>query len=262
MDTFDIHGFIILLFCLVDECTGELEQHGNAKLHPSEIVTLALLKRMTGKAYRRFLVWLKTTGLFPRLPDYTRLCRLFKSYREVIDVFSRQLGCIPIDCAVLDSVHCEVIHPIREGRGTHWVGKNKSKGRWMVGMRVVAVVSPGGDILDWTLGPSNIHDKHFAWIVEHFEVQVLSDTGFHSKEGDPENLKICQRGEQNERMVVESVFSLLKRLLGLNQIQAKTRQGFELAVSSIFALFNMLLEMNRRLDLHTKKPAIAHFFCL
>jgi hypothetical protein len=73
MDSFDIHGFIIRLFCLIDECTGALDQHFNAKLHPSEIVTLALLKRMSGKAYRRFLVWLKTTGLFPDLPDYTRL---------------------------------------------------------------------------------------------------------------------------------------------------------------------------------------------
>jgi hypothetical protein len=56
MDSFDIHGFIIRLFCLIDECTGALDQHFNAKLHPSEIVTLALLKRMSGKAYRRFLV--------------------------------------------------------------------------------------------------------------------------------------------------------------------------------------------------------------
>jgi hypothetical protein len=262
MDTFDIHGFIILLFCMIDECTGELEQHGNAKLHPSEIVTLALLKRMSGKAYRRFLVWLRVTGLFPRLPDYTRLCRLFHQYEEVIDVFSRQLGSLPVDWAVLDSVHCEVIHPIREGRKTKWVGKNKSKGRWVVGMKVIAVVTPGGDILDWTLDTSNIHDTHFAWIVERFDVKVLSDTGFHSKNGDPENLKICKRGEQNERMVVESVFSLLKRLLGLNQIQAKSRAGFELTISSIFALFNLLLEMNRRLGLYTNKPAIAHFFCL
>jgi hypothetical protein len=65
MDSFDIHGFIILPFCKVDECTGEQEQHDNAKLHPSEIVTLALLKRMSGKAYLRFLLWLKMTGLIP-----------------------------------------------------------------------------------------------------------------------------------------------------------------------------------------------------
>lgn len=262
MDTFDTHGFIILLFCLVDECTGELEQHGNAKLHPSEIVTLALLKRMTGKAYRRFLVWLRTTGLFPNLPHFSTLCRLFHRYQPVIEVFSKQSGSLPVDWAVIDSVHCEVIHPIREGRSIDWVGKNKSKGRWVVGMRVASVVSPKGDILEWALDASNIHDKHFAWLVESFEVQVLSDKGFHSKDGDPENLKICQRGEQNERMVVESVFSLCKRLLGMNQIQAKTRAGFELAISSIFALFNLLLEMNRRLGLFAERPSIAHFFCL
>jgi hypothetical protein len=262
MGTFDIHGFIILLFCLVDECTSDLEQHYNAKLHPSEVVTLALLKRMSGKAYRRFLVWLKTTGLFPKLPDFTRLCRLFTQYKQAIEVISKQMDSMSTSWAVLDSVHCEVIHPIREKRKNNWVGKNKSKGRWVVGMKVAVVVSPQGDILDWTLEPSNVHDKHLAWIVENFSVQVLSDTGFHSKDGDPENLKICKRGEQNQRMVVESVFSLLKRLLGLNQIQAKSHSGFELALSSIFALFNLLLEMNRRLGLYTQKPSIAHFFCL
>lgn len=260
MDTFDIHGFIILLFCMVDECTGELEQHRNSKLHPSEIVTLALLKRMTGKAYKRFLVWIKTTGLFPKIPDYTRLCRLFHQYADVIDVFSRE-G-LETDWAVLDSVMCEAIHPIREGRKTHWVGKNKSKGRWMVGMKVAVVVSPRGHILHWAMDTANIHDKHFAWMVEEFSFQILTDKGFHASEGDPDNLTICKRGEQNQRMVVESVFSLCKRLLGLNSIAAKTREGFELAVASIFALFNLLLEMNQRLGLLTHKPAIAHFFCL
>jgi hypothetical protein len=115
---------------------------------------------------------------------------LFHQYREVIEVFSRQLDCLPVDWAVLDSVHCEVIHPVREGRGTHWVGKNKSKGRCLVGMRVVVVVSEKRDILERVMDSSNIHDKHFAWIVEHVKVKILSDTGFHSKDGDPENLKI------------------------------------------------------------------------
>jgi hypothetical protein len=32
---------------------------------------------------------------------------------------------------------------------------------------------------------------------------VLSDTGFHAAEGDPSNLKLCQRGEWQDRMLVE-----------------------------------------------------------
>ena len=249
--------FIILLFCMVDEQTGDLLQRSDSKLHPSEIVTLALLKLLKKQGYRQFLVWLKNTGLFPNLPDYSRLCRLFHHYRHTIEVISRQIG--NWDWLVIDSILCEVIHPIREGRSVDWVGKNKSKGRWMVGIRVAATVSPQGDILAWEMDTANIHDKHFAWMVEEFEIKVLADSGFHSKEGDPDNLQICQRGEHNERMVVESVFSLCTRLLGLNDIVAKTLQGFRLAVASIFALFNTLLDMNRRLGLFSEHPSIAHF---
>ncbi len=36
-----------------------------------------------------------------------------------------------------------------------------------------------------------------------------SDTGFHAAEGDPSNLKLCQRGEWQDRMLVETVLSML-----------------------------------------------------
>ena len=38
---------------------------------------------------------------------------------------------------------------------------------------------------------------------------VLSDTGFHAAEGDPANLKLCQRGEWQDRILVETVLSML-----------------------------------------------------
>ena len=38
---------------------------------------------------------------------------------------------------------------------------------------------------------------------------VLSETGFHAAEGDPANLKLCQRGEWQDRMLVETVLSML-----------------------------------------------------
>ena len=38
---------------------------------------------------------------------------------------------------------------------------------------------------------------------------VLSDSAFHAAEGDPTNLKLCQRGEWQERMLVETVLSML-----------------------------------------------------
>jgi hypothetical protein len=38
---------------------------------------------------------------------------------------------------------------------------------------------------------------------------VLSDTGFHAAEGDPTNLKLCQRGAWQGRLLVETVLSML-----------------------------------------------------
>jgi hypothetical protein len=37
---------------------------------------------------------------------------------------------------------------------------------------------------------------------------VLSDTAFHAAEGDPTNLKLCQRGTWEDRMLVETVLSM------------------------------------------------------
>jgi hypothetical protein len=38
---------------------------------------------------------------------------------------------------------------------------------------------------------------------------VLSDTAFHATEGDPANLKLCPRGAWEDRMLVETVLSML-----------------------------------------------------
>lgn len=43
------------------------------------------------------------------------------------------------------------------------------------------------------------------------EMLIFADTGVLDKEGIPENVKVCQRGTWNLRMVVEGVFSLLTR---------------------------------------------------
>ena len=41
------------------------------------------------------------------------------------------------------------------------------------------------------------------------EMMVCSDTGFHAKTGDPQNLKVCPRGTWNSRMIIETVLAML-----------------------------------------------------
>ena len=40
--------FITALFCRVDDVMGDTPKHPQAKLHPSEIVTIAILQVMKG----------------------------------------------------------------------------------------------------------------------------------------------------------------------------------------------------------------------
>jgi hypothetical protein len=47
---------------------------------------------------------------------------------------------------------------------------------------------------------------------------VLSDTGFHAAEGDPANLKLCQRGEWEDRMLVETVLAMLTLVCHLKKV--------------------------------------------
>src|SRR5437660_11026957 len=44
-------------------------------------------------------------------------------------------------------------------------------------------------------------------ILLHFHAtdNSLSDTAFHATEGDPSNLQLCQRGEWEDRVLVETV---------------------------------------------------------
>lgn len=38
---------------------------------------------------------------------------------------------------------------------------------------------------------------------------ILGDSGFHAREGNPPNLKVCPRGAWNDRMLIETVYSML-----------------------------------------------------
>ena len=61
---------IILIFCAVDNGLGKLAKERNAKLYPSEVVTIGILFALKGGRFRAFYRWLKRDydGLFAGLP--------------------------------------------------------------------------------------------------------------------------------------------------------------------------------------------------
>src|SRR4030066_1815951 len=77
-------NFIIDLFCRVDDQMPDAQKHSQARLYPSEVVTIAILGALKGVGNRSFYRWLKRDyrQLFPQLPVRTRLFRLFNTHRH------------------------------------------------------------------------------------------------------------------------------------------------------------------------------------
>lgn len=135
--------FITELFCLVDDKMGAISKHSQARLHPSEIVTLGLLFALKGVGNRAFYRWLTRDyrSLFPQLPERTRLFRLFNTQQKRLKQFMAE----PSLLGVIDSYGIELIHPRREGRSRV---PNRSQGQFQSALdrrrqAVSAVESPG-----------------------------------------------------------------------------------------------------------------------
>lgn len=106
--------FIIGLFCQIDDRMKSVPKHSQANLYPSEIVTLAVLFAIKGVGDRAFYRWIvhDWRSLFPKLPERTRLFRLFKTHPEWTSYFLAETTVL----GVADSYGIELLHPYRQGR--------------------------------------------------------------------------------------------------------------------------------------------------
>src|SRR5437899_7373239 len=115
--------FITALFYEVDEQLRALPKHPEARLWPSEVVTLGLLHALKGGGNRAFYRWLTRDyrPLFPRLPERTRLFRLFATHQDWTQAFLAA----PTVLGVIDTYGIELIHPMREGRSLQQIGRQR-----------------------------------------------------------------------------------------------------------------------------------------
>jgi hypothetical protein len=112
---------LIQLFCLVDDAMQDKAKHSQAKLYPSELVTLGILFALKGGHFRAFYRWLSRdyADLFAGLPERTRLQRLLKTHQD----WCQRLLAAPTFFTVIDSYPIELLFPIRQGRSSQQVGK-------------------------------------------------------------------------------------------------------------------------------------------
>src|SRR5262245_1210423 len=76
--------FSTVLFYHVEEQLHAIPKHPEAYRWPSKVVTLGLLHALKGGGNRPFSRWLTRDyrALFPRLPERTRLFRLFRTHHD------------------------------------------------------------------------------------------------------------------------------------------------------------------------------------
>jgi hypothetical protein len=246
MSILNTEDFITELFVRVDEKMAGIPKHPQASLWPGEVVTLALLFAVKGVGERAFYRWLRRDwlALFPRLPDRTRLFRLFATHRGWTD----RLLAAPTFFGVADTYGIELIHPIREGRSPRQIGKKgKSNRRWIVGVKLAVVLNRQGLVAAWDCATANVSDTEFRPLVRRFdgEMIVLTDGGFHASEargGDPPNMKVCGRKTWGERMVVETVLSMLTVVSHLKKVGHRAWRYVAARLAYTVAAFNLLVQ--------------------
>lgn len=207
------------------------------------MTTIGLLHAIKGVGNRAFYRWLDNNyrPLFPQLPHRTRLFRLFKAHQDWCNRFLTS----PTMLGVIDTYGIELIHPIREGRTPQQIGKKgKSNRRWIVGGKLCLLLNHLGLVVAWDCATANVHDTHFQPLVAKFQDQmvVLSDLGFHAARGDPPNLKLCRRGEWNERMKVETVLSMLTLVCHFKKVMHRGWDYFRARLAFTMAAFNLLVQ--------------------
>jgi len=235
--------FITALFYEVDEQLRAIPKHPEAHLWPSEVVTLGLLHALKGGGNRAFYRWLTRDyrPLFPRLPERTRLFRLFVTHQDWTQVFLAS----PRVLGVIDTYGIELIHPMREGRSPQQIGrKGLSNHRWIVGGKLCLLLNQYGLVVGWACATANVPDKTFQWLIRQFDGRmiILSDTAFHAAEGDPSNLKLCQRGEWQDRMLVETVLSMLTVVCHFKKVMHRVWASFHARLAFTMAAVNVLVQ--------------------
>lgn len=248
--------FIIALFCRVDAMMDGVCKHPQAKLYPSEVVTLALLYALKGCGARAFYRWLSRDyrQLFPALPERTRLFRLFVTHRDWADRFLAA----PTVLGIADSYGIEWRHPRRHGRTTTQLGKKGlSNQRWIAGGKLCVVLNQWGRIVAWDDATANVHDSTFQPLIARFaeQMSVLTDGTFHRQTGDPVNMRVCRRGTWPQRLLVETVCSLLTRVCQRKKLSHRGWACFHAHLAFVVAVFTLLVDWH---GLQTDEQGVAH----
>jgi hypothetical protein len=109
-------------------------------------------------------------ALFPRLPERTRLFRLFAAHQDWAEFFLAD----PTVLGVADTYGIELRHPWREDRADGQIGgKGISNHRWIVGAKLAYLVNQQGLIVAWDYASAQVADTAFHDLIRDFQDEMV-----------------------------------------------------------------------------------------
>ncbi len=124
-------------------------------------------------------------------------------------------------------------------------GEGVSNKRWIVGGKLCLVLNQFGLVVSWDCDTANVYDgSAFQDLVDDLEgtMIVFADMGFKKEGWEPNNLRLCRKGEWNPRMLVETVLSMLTYICDFKRSRHKIWDYFKAKVGYTMALFNILVQ--------------------
>jgi hypothetical protein len=231
------------LFCRRDEARQDVPKPAQASHSPSEVVTWAFRFAITGVGNRPFYrgVARHWHPCFPQLPERPRFFRWFKTHQP----WTEPCLAAPPILGGIDPDGLERIHPIRDGRRPDHIGhKGNSQQRGIVGGKRGLLLNKFGLVVGWAWATANGADQTFQPLITPWEapMMVLSDSGFHVAAGDPSNLKLCHRGEWHDRLLIDTVLSMLPWVKHAKKMRHRVWDYFEARLAFPLAAFNVLVQ--------------------
>ena len=194
---------ILDLFCSVDEfwqrfapqwerellAAGQRRRRRATRLHPSEIMTIAILFQQSGyrtfKAFYTQYVQAHLRAEFPHQVSYQRFIELLPRVLVPLTVYLHtQLGaCTGI--SFIDSTALAVCHPARIGQH-HVFAVDARRGKtsvgWFYGFKRHLVVNDRGELLAFCLSPGNLDDRQpVPRLVRRLFGKLFGDKGYISQ---------------------------------------------------------------------------------
>ncbi|HEL1986124.1 TPA: IS982 family transposase, partial [Streptococcus suis] len=212
--------------------------------------------------------------LFPcgQLLERSRFNRRSKQLIWLVQLIRKAMSeMLPPDkLAIIDSFPLPLCQPVRNHRVTIFkgladIGYNASKHLWFYGFKVHMLVTLSGYILNYVVTPASVHDIKVVYeLLEGCKQSViLGDLGYLSSElkkdleqegyhlWAPFRKNMTGSEEHNNwkvmamRRTIETCFSELCRLFGIEHTLARSLAGLQLRIEQIILAHNLrYFEMN------------------